>query len=147
MSTACSQAARRYDRDTAAAGGLGVLQTPRLEGGGFERMVANTDGGVLPEPSKSLTTRRSTARPTALPHDALGPALERTADWLLERQTEAGYWVGELEGDTILESEYILLLAFLGRESDPVCRALARYIQDHQLVDGGWAIYPGGPTD
>ena len=62
-------------------------------------------------------------------------------------QHDEGYWVGELEGDTILESEYILLMAFLGRESDPVCARMARYIRDHQLADGGWAIYPGGPTD
>ncbi len=81
------------------------------------------------------------------PDDALESALERTRDWLLARQCEEGYWVGELEGDTILESEYILLMTFLGRESDPVCAGCARYIQDHQLADGGWAIYPGGPTD
>jgi squalene-hopene/tetraprenyl-beta-curcumene cyclase len=110
-------------------------------------MVANKDAGVLAEPSKSLTTWRSNHRPTALPHDALGSALERTTDWLLSRQTDEGYWVGELEGDTILESEYVLLLTFLGRESDPVCEQLARYIQDRQLEEGGWAIYPGGPTD
>ena len=77
----------------------------------------------------------------------LEPALERTTDWLLARQHDEGYWVAELEGDTILESEYVLLLAFLGLESDPVCARMARYIQDQQLVDGGWAIYPGGPTD
>ncbi len=63
------------------------------------------------------------------------------------RQSDEGYWVGELEGDTILESEYVLLMAFLGRESEPVCARCARYIQDHQQSDGGWAIYPGGPTD
>jgi squalene-hopene/tetraprenyl-beta-curcumene cyclase len=110
-------------------------------------MVANKDGGVLPEPSISLAAHRLLHRMGALPHDALGPALERTSDWLLARQSEEGYWVGELEGDTILESEYILLLAFLGCECDPVCHRMARYIQDHQLGDGGWAIYPGGPTD
>ena len=25
--------------------------------------------------------------------------------------------------------------------------ACARYIQDHQLPEGGWAIYPGGPAE
>ena len=83
---------------------------------------------------------------TRLP-DTLESALERTRDWLLDRQDADGYWVAELEGDTILESEYILLMTFLGRESDDVCIRCARYIQDHQLPDGGWAIYPGGPTD
>ena len=109
-------------------------------------MIANTDGGVLPNRSERLTSRRS-AHAALLSHDDLGSALERTKDWLLLRQCEEGFWVGELEGDTILESEYILLLTFLGRETDPVCVKCARYIQDHQLSDGGWAIYPGGPTD
>ena len=39
------------------------------------------------------------------------------------------------------------LLAFLGRESDPVCEPCARYILDHQLPEGGWSIYPGGPAE
>ena len=66
--------------------------------------------------------RRQLDRPTS-PHDALDQALERTTDWLLARQHDEGYWVGELEGDTILESEYVLLMAFLGRESDAGLRA------------------------
>jgi hypothetical protein len=45
----------------------------------------------------------------------LGSAIERTREHLLGLQNSEGYWVGELEGDTILESEYILLLAYLGR--------------------------------
>jgi squalene-hopene/tetraprenyl-beta-curcumene cyclase len=109
-------------------------------------MIANKDGGGLLKPLERLSSRRST-RWTTLPDDALESAVERTRDWLLARQCEDGYWVGELEGDTILESEYILLMTFLGRESDSVCTGCARYIQDHQLADGGWAIYPGGPTD
>ena len=109
-------------------------------------MNANRDGGVLANPSEWRATRHP-MRHTDLPEDAVGRALERTTDWLLSRQTEEGYWVAELEGDTILESEYILLRAFLGQESNPVCNKLARYIQDHQLEEGGWAIYPGGPVD
>ena len=49
------------------------------------------------------------------PQAPLSLAIGRTRDWLLERQDAAGFWVAELEGDTILESEYILLLAYLGR--------------------------------
>ena len=110
-------------------------------------MIANKDGGVLPDTSRMVDL---------LPVSATGgssrtmrskaPSSE-PANWLLARQSDEGYWVGELEGDTILESEYVLLMAFLGRESDPVCARCARYIQDHQQGDGGWAIYPGGPTD
>ena len=109
-------------------------------------MIADTDGGVTPQSWKRMAARRSSRR-TAASSDVLQSALERTRDWLLARQDPEGYWVAELEGDTILESEYILLMTFLGRESDDVCIRCARYIRDHQLPGGGWAIYPGGPTD
>lgn len=66
---------------------------------------------------------------------------------LLARQQSDGHWVGELQGDTILESEYVLLLAFLGRLSDDRVRRCANYIRQHQQADGGWSNYPDGPTD
>ena len=46
----------------------------------------------------------------------LSSALRAATGALLHRQQPDGHWVGELEGDTILESEYVLLLAFLGQE-------------------------------
>jgi len=70
-----------------------------------------------------------------------------TGRWLIDHQHSDGYWVGELEGDTILESEYVLLMAFIGRADEAVCVKTCRYIRDHQLPEGGWAIYPGGPVD
>ena len=77
----------------------------------------------------------------------LGGAIERTRDWLLARQNPEGYWVGELEGDTILESEYILLLAFLGKGQSESARLAANYILTQQQPGGGWALYPGGPLE
>ncbi len=67
--------------------------------------------------------------------------------WLLQEQQQDGHWIGELEGDTILESEYILMLAYLGREHESIAFALADFLFDQRLDDGGWAIYPGGPFD
>ncbi len=66
---------------------------------------------------------------------------------LLGRQKPDGHWVGELQGDTILESEWILLMAFLGREQDDRVRRAANYILGHQQPDGGWSNYPDGPPD
>ena len=109
-------------------------------------MIANKDGGVLSETSEWSASGRS-AGLGIVALEALETALERTSNWLLARQSDEGYWVGELEGDTILESEYVLLMAFLGHESDLVCSRCARYIIDQQKSDGGWAIYPGGPTE
>lgn len=71
----------------------------------------------------------------------------KTRQWLLENQQDDGHWVAELEGDTILESEYILLLAYLGEVDTPPAKRAARYILEQQLPEGGWAIFPGGPIE
>jgi squalene-hopene/tetraprenyl-beta-curcumene cyclase len=67
--------------------------------------------------------------------------------YLLSIQHEDGHWCGELEGDTILESEYILTLHFLGRLGRNRVTKAAEYLRRQQLQDGGWAIYAGGPAD
>ncbi len=74
-------------------------------------------------------------------------ALQRTTDWLLSQQQQTGAWCAELEGDSILESEYILLLAYLGRHREPTAHQAARYLLDLQMPDGGWSLYPGGDLD
>ena len=74
-------------------------------------------------------------------------AIDRARRWLLGRQSADGHWVGELQGDTILESEYVLLMAFLGRERSTAVAQAARYILQHQLSDGGWNNYPDGPME
>jgi len=74
-------------------------------------------------------------------------ASARTAGWLLDRQAADGHWRGPLEGDTILESEYVLILAWAGRLDAADVAGCARRILREQLPGGGWAIYPGGPVD
>lgn len=66
---------------------------------------------------------------------------------LLARQRPDGHWCAELQGDTILESEYLLLLAFLGRLDDPAVPKLANYIRSQQQSNGAWSNYPDGPPD
>jgi squalene-hopene/tetraprenyl-beta-curcumene cyclase len=74
-------------------------------------------------------------------------AVRRTRQWLLDQQDEDGSWCAELEGDTILESETVLLLAFLGREDSPLAHRAAAYLVRKQLPEGGWAKFPGGRLD
>ena len=74
-------------------------------------------------------------------------AAQRTEDWLLARQQADGHWCAELQGDTILESEYILLMAWLGRLDDPTVQEAARYLLAQQDTMGAWALYPGGIAD
>jgi len=98
------------------------------------------------------TTRIPQTPPPALAPQPTGTALqsaiEQATDWLLRRQHPEGYWVGELEGDTILESEYVLLLIWLGRPvTDPTIQQCAEYIRQQQLPSGGWSLFPGGPLE
>ncbi|WLD11924.1 terpene cyclase/mutase family protein [Planctellipticum variicoloris] len=79
--------------------------------------------------------------------ERLQRSIDRARNCLLSRQTPEGYWVAELEGDTILESEYVLLLAFLGRGQSAEAKAAAAYILDQQCPHGGWAMFPGGPLE
>lgn len=92
---------------------------------------------VVPSDSRAPSSLASRARQAFL----------RARKWLLAQQQADGYWVGELEGDTILESETVLLLAFLGEERSELARRCARYLLEKQLPGGGWAMYPGGGVE
>src|ERR1051326_3278021 len=74
-------------------------------------------------------------------------ALARAQAALLQVQKAPGYWVSELQGDSILESEYLLLRWILGREHDPDLPLIANYLRSLQQADGGWNLFPGGPSD
>ncbi|HYL74299.1 MAG TPA: squalene--hopene cyclase [Bryobacteraceae bacterium] len=82
-------------------------------------------------------------------------AAGRAVDYFLRTQSHEGYWWAELTADTTLESDYILLQLWLHPPVDgvwnPPTRALidkaVESILDRQLPDGGFNIYPQGPTD
>jgi squalene-hopene/tetraprenyl-beta-curcumene cyclase len=104
------------------------------------------------EPTMTPTAGQAPAGATEGTHrgarrSPLTRATEAAQGWLLAAQAEDGHWCGELEGDTILETEYVILLHFLGRLDDPRVAKAARYVRSRQLPAGGWAIYPGGPPE
>jgi len=74
-------------------------------------------------------------------------AITRAVSWFLSVQHRDGYWWGELEADTTLESDYILYLAILGQKKSKKVPKLAKYVRDRQLPDGGWNIFYGGPSE
>src|SRR3990172_2001261 len=80
------------------------------------------------------------------PEQRLREAIERGVDHLLSLQADEGYWVGELQADTTLESDYILYLHILGRMDPGRVSKLANYIRRRQLPHAGWSIYEGGPA-
>ncbi len=91
--------------------------------------------------------RAPAARRTLLPPSPERRALDRARRRLLDLQRPDGHWCGELQGDTILESEYVLLMAFLGRENEDKVRKAAEHVRRQQRADGSWGHYPGGPIE
>src|SRR5262249_47534076 len=77
----------------------------------------------------------------------LEQAIENGADHLLSLQNEDGYWLGELEADSTLESDYIYYLFVLGKADPKRIMKLANHVRRMQLSDGGWSIYRGGPSE
>src|SRR6202043_3181839 len=77
----------------------------------------------------------------------VGAAIAAARKYLFSQQTGAGYWCGELEADTTLESDYILLHTLLGTGNAERFRKAANWILRHQNEDGGWGIYVGGPSN
>ena len=63
-------------------------------------------------------------------------------------RSAGGYWIGELEADSTLESDYILLLYFLDKDKyNEKIRKLAKQILKQQLVDGSWNNCLGSEGD
>jgi len=77
----------------------------------------------------------------------VGAAIAAARKYLFSQQHEEGYWCGELEADTTLESDYILLHTLLGTGSAERFQKAANWILRYQNEDGGWGIYAGGPSN
>ncbi|HMC30421.1 MAG TPA: prenyltransferase/squalene oxidase repeat-containing protein, partial [Candidatus Angelobacter sp.] len=73
-------------------------------------------------------------------------ATDAVRKYLFSVQDEAGFWCGELEADTTLESDYILLHTLLGTGDAQRMIKAAAYIIQHQNEDGAWGIYHGAPS-
>src|SRR5207344_3560732 len=77
----------------------------------------------------------------------ISAAIAAARKFLFSKQHEDGYWCGELEADTTLESDYILLHTLLGTGHQERFQKAANWILRHQNEDGGWSIYAAGPSN
>ncbi|MBM3462574.1 MAG: squalene--hopene cyclase, partial [Armatimonadetes bacterium] len=93
----------------------------------------------------SLSASTATQTPPLLAESQ--QAVQHAREWLARVQHPDGYWVAELEGDTILESEYAMMLYFMEHRVSEKTRLLAEQIRRKQMEVGGWNIYPGGPVE
>ena len=73
--------------------------------------------------------------------------ISRSQQYLLSIQYPDGYWWGELESNSTMEAEYLLLTYFLGVVNQERWRKLTNYILGRQREDGSWGQYYGAPGD
>ncbi|MFO0830121.1 MAG: squalene--hopene cyclase [Phycisphaerales bacterium] len=82
--------------------------------------------------------------------------LARALDALRSLQRPDGHWCAELEGDSILQSEYILMKWMLRQEAQPmadgrdgaeVLSRMTNKLRQQRRADGGWGQYPGSGVD
>src|SRR5665213_2493601 len=100
---------------------------------------------------KSGAVKTATAQPRFgrmdLGMDHVIAGIKRSCEWLLGQQNEAGYWCGELEADVMLEADYIFMHTLLGTGDRGKMKRAINEILRHQNEDGGWSLYPGGPSN
>ncbi len=101
--------------------------------------------GSNPKPGSKPAQPRFGRMDLGLEHVAAG--IERAKDWLLSLQHPDGYWCGELEADSMLESDYIFMHKLLGTGDQGRMERAVNEILRHQNADGGWSIYPDGPSN
>lgn len=78
----------------------------------------------------------------------LDSAINSAQQYLLSNQNHSdGHWVGILEADTTVTSDYIMLMHFIGKIDREKQRKAVNLLLEHQLSDGGWNIYYGGPSE
>lgn len=122
-----------------------ALSTPSTAG---EEADAKSDDGAGGSPGSPSP---SSASPPTHSQGLLAKTeqpLQRAVEHLLSLQHDDGHWCAELEGDSILQSEYILALWICGLEEHPKWGArlpgLAKYLREQQRDSGAWGQYPGG---
>jgi squalene-hopene/tetraprenyl-beta-curcumene cyclase len=79
--------------------------------------------------------------------DQVVEGIARAKDWLLSLQHPDGYWCGELEADSMLESDYIFVHILLGTGDRGRMERAVNEIVRHQNEDGGWSISPNAPSN
>ena len=79
--------------------------------------------------------------------DQVDAAVRRSCDSILSQQHEDGYWFGELSADAMLEADYIFAHILLGTGDPGRMQSALNEITRYQNEDGGWSLYPGGPSN
>src|SRR5262249_47084406 len=80
--------------------------------------------------------------------DMLDRSIGAATAALLARQKPDGHWVFELEADSTIPAEYVLLRHFRGEPVDAELeRKIAVYLRRTQCAHGGWPLFQDGDFD
>ncbi|MBR8181655.1 squalene--hopene cyclase [Burkholderia ambifaria] len=75
----------------------------------------------------------------------LDAAVASATDALLATQNADGHWVYELEADSTIPAEYVLLVHYLGETPNlELEQKIGRYLRRVQQADGGWPLFTDG---
>ncbi|KDB06908.1 Squalene--hopene cyclase, partial [Burkholderia sp. lig30] len=81
----------------------------------------------------------------SVPVASLDATITRATDALLAAQKPDGHWVYELEADSTIPAEYILLVHYLGETPNlELEQKIGRYLRRIQQQDGGWPLFTDG---
>jgi squalene-hopene/tetraprenyl-beta-curcumene cyclase len=74
-------------------------------------------------------------------------AIRRSQQYLLSEQKPDGHWVAELFVDATLVSDKVLFMHWSGEVDFDMQAKCVKNLLERQQSDGGWNIYPDGPSE
>ena len=79
--------------------------------------------------------------------DSLHTAIHKSCSSLLELQRTDGHWCFELEADSTIPAEYILMMHYMDEIDPELENKFAIYLRKQQNKQGGWPLYYQGKSD
>jgi squalene-hopene/tetraprenyl-beta-curcumene cyclase len=121
----------------------------------MDEIIKNTISRIFNPSARTDSAVRSfetgTKNPPRPDHEEifgrLPDAIAKTQAYYFEQQHSDGYWWYELESNVTITAEYLMMLHFLGINTEEKDRKIAKYILNKQRPDGTWAIHWGARGD
>ena len=79
--------------------------------------------------------------------EKLDESILRAREALLDLQHPDGYWCFELEADSTIPAEYIMMMHYMDEVDENLQSKMAVYLRTHQADHGGWPLFYGGKFD
>jgi squalene-hopene/tetraprenyl-beta-curcumene cyclase len=79
--------------------------------------------------------------------EKLDESILRAREALLDFQHPEGYWCFELEADSTIPAEYIMMMHFMDEVDESLQSKMTVYLRAHQADHGGWPLFYGGKFD